>query len=55
MLLKKTVKTKIVKSVSWCPDSIQIANTLTKHGAQSNLLKTVMKSGKFDIDGLNLR
>ena len=43
------------KSVSWCPGSIQIANTLTKRGAQSNLLKTVMKSGKFDIDGWSLR
>ena len=50
-VLKETVKTKIVKSVSWCPGSIQITNPLTKRGAQSNLLKMIMKSGKFDIDG----
>ena len=54
-IIKETVKTKIVKSVSWCPGSIQIANPLTKCGAQSNLLKTIMKSGKIDIDGWNLR
>ena len=54
-VIKETVKTKIVKSVSWCPGSIQIANPLTRRGAQSNLLKTIMKSGKIDIDGWNLR
>ena len=52
-VIKETVKTKIVKSVSWCTGSIQIANPLTKRGVQSNLLKTIMKSGKFDIDGWN--
>ena len=50
-VIKETVKTKIVKSVSWSPGSSQIANPLTKRGGQSNLLKRVMKSGKFDIDG----
>ena len=50
-VIKETVKTKIVKSVSWCTGSIQIANPLTKRGVQSNLLKTIMKSGKFDIYG----
>ena len=54
-VIKEIVKTKIVKSVSWCPGSIQIDNPLTKRGAQSNLLKTIMKSGKIDIDGWNLR
>ena len=55
-VIKETVKTKIVKSVSWwCIDSIQIANPLTKRGAQSNLLKTIMKPGKINIDGWNLR
>ena len=29
-VIKETVKIKIVKSVSWCPGSIQIANPLTK-------------------------
>ena len=54
-VIKETVKTKIVKSVSWCIGSIQIANPLTKRGAQSNLLKTIMKPGKINIDGWNLR
>ena len=54
-VIKETVKTKIVKSVSRCPGSIQIANPLTKRGAQINLLKTIMKLGKFYIDGWNLR
>ena len=54
-VIKETVRIKIVKSVSWCPGSIQIANPLTKLQAQSNLLKKIMKSGKIDIDGWNLR
>ena len=54
-VIKETVRTKIVKSVSWCPGSIQIPNPLTKLQAQSNLLKKIMKSGKIDIDGWNLR
>ena len=54
-VIKETVRIKIVKSVSWCPCSIQIANPLTKLQAQSNLLKKIMKSGKIDIDGWNLR
>ena len=54
-VIKEIVKTKIVKSVSRCPGSIQIANPLTKRGAQINLLKTIMKLGKFYIDGWNLR
>ena len=53
-VIKETMRIKIVKSVSWCPGSIQIANPLTKLQAQSNLLKTIMKSGKIDIDGWNL-
>ena len=54
-VIKEKVKTKVVKSVSWYPGSIHIANPLTKRGAQSNLLKTIRKSGKFDIDGWNFQ
>ena len=54
-VIKETVKTKIVKSISWYPGSIRIANPLTKRGTQSNLLKPIMKSGKINIDGWNLQ
>ena len=39
-VIKETVKTKIVKSISWCPGSIQITNPLTQNWSPSNLLKT---------------
>ena len=52
-VIKETVKTKVVKSVSWCPGSIQITNPLTQNWSPSNLLKTSWNQEKSILmDGI---
>jgi len=48
--IKQLVNTNKIASISWCPGSIQLANPLTKKGAQSSLLRTIILTGKMKLD-----
>ena len=49
--IKESIQTGQVRSVRWCPGSIQLANVLTKRGAQSRLLLDILQSGQLNLEG----
>ena len=52
--MKESVASDDVCYIKWCPGSVQLANCITKRGAQSHLLLKVIQSGCMDLDGWNL-
>ena len=48
--IKQSPKDEDVE-LRWCPGAMQLANCLTKRGAQSNLLLEVLQTGKLHMEG----
>ena len=40
-----------VRTIKWCPGSVQLANCMTKRGAQADQLMNVIKTGSMKVDG----
>ena len=53
--IKESVMKSEVRSIRWCPGSLQLANCLTKRGAQSHQLLQILHSGKLYLDGWEIR
>ena len=49
--IKESIQSGDVRSVQWCPGAVQLANPLTKRGAQCKLLLEVFQSGKMQLEG----
>ena len=53
--IKESLQTNDVRSIQWCPGSVQLANSLTKRGAQSQPLLRIFQSGTLSIDSWKLK
>ena len=40
-----------IRSIRWCPGSLQLANSLTKRGAQSHILLDILQFGRLNLEG----
>ena len=40
-----------IRSIRWCPGSLQLANSLTKRGAQSHILLDTLQFGRLNLEG----
>ena len=50
-VIKQSLQSKEIISVRWCPGSLQLANSLTKHGAQSHTLLDTLQSSSLNLEG----
>ena len=39
------------RSIRWCPGSLQLANSLTKRGAQPHILLDTLQFGQLNLEG----
>ena len=49
--IKQSLQSTEIRSIRWCPGSLQLANSLTKRGAQSHLLLDTLQSGRLNLEG----
>ena len=49
--IKQSLQNTEIRSIRWCPGSLQLANLLTKHGAQSHILLDTLQSGQLKLEG----
>ena len=45
--IKESIFKNEIQSIKWCPGASQLANPLTKKGAQSNLLLHTIQKGRI--------
>ena len=49
--IKQPLQSTEIHSIRWCPGSLQLANSLTKRGAQSHILLDTLQSGPLNLEG----
>ena len=49
--IKQSLQSTEIRSIRWCPGSLQLANSLIKCGAQSHILRDTLQSGRLKLEG----
>ena len=49
--IKQPLQSTEIHSIRWCPGSLQLANSLTKRGAQSHILLDILQFGRLNLEG----